>query len=238
MNNTARFLRGLTIGVVAGGVLVAVFSGDSIARAVQMDPFRLRDGTFGACANWRDDNAPWKDGNGDGVVDPFKYWWSGHSRFWNLAGANGCWHSDEGWTTGDPNRPSVDYQGGTGTDVYFRADHWNAYNWWPAVYFEATGCRGLQARVYSPTGVFLSKIHYWHVEPLSGVIGTNWTYHYDVPGYSLAYRQVADVAASDGSCYITGPHLHQSADDPTGGSQAERTGDVVNGAQFYLTWSN
>jgi hypothetical protein len=73
------------------------------------------------------------------------------------------------------------------------------------------------------------------VEPQPNVLGTNWTWHYDVPGYSLAYRHIADVAATDPSCTIFGDHLHQSADD-SGPSMANRDGDVVNGTQFWLSW--
>jgi hypothetical protein len=152
-----RILMGALIGAVIGltsSVLVGQYT-TTPALAVN-DPFRLLDGTYSACEDWKNDNNLWKDVTGDGVAEPFKFWWSGHSRFWNLPSANGCWHSDEGnggyggW--GNPYRPSVDYNGSTGTDVWFRMENYNSYNWWPALVFENTGCRGLQARVWAPGG--------------------------------------------------------------------------------------
>jgi len=234
-----RLVRATALGALAGTLLAVATlqSGLSPVHATQMDPFRLRGGNLGGgCADWKNDSALWKDGNGDGTRDPFSYWWSGQARFWNLATAHVCWHNDENSPSGDPARPGTDYAGSGGTDVYFWTEHWNSYNWWPGVLFESTGCPGVQARVYSPTGVFLSKVHYWHTAPQPNVIGTNWTYHYDVPGYSLAYRQIADVLSDDPTCTIFGAHLHQSGGG-AGGTSPNHDGDIVNSTQFWLTWT-
>lgn len=238
MHVLCSYTLGSIVGVIGSFVLlhqtaVPVF-------AAQMDPFRLENGTWGnGCDNWRYDSALWQDVTGDGIAEPFSYWWAGHSRFWNNTSVNSCWHADEGWASGNIARPSVDYAGVAGdnpTAVYFRTEHWNASTYWPGPLFEATVCRGVQARVWAPNGVYLSKVHYWHTEPGTGVLGTSWTNHWDVPGYGLAYRQIATVRGSDDYCYITGPHLHQSSDDPTTGSTADRYGGL-SVVQFWLNWT-
>lgn len=197
------------------------------------DPFRLLNGTFQGCEDWKNDSALWKDVTGDGIAEPFSYWWSGHQRLWNLPSANACWHSDESGP-----RPAVDYNGAAGTDVYFRTYHVDpSFNWWPDVIFERTvGRTGLRARLNSPSGAQLAIVHYWHVTPRANVIGTNWTYHFDVPGYSEAYRHIADVAASEPFCDSFAPHLHQSA-NTSSGATANDTGDVVGDVQFWLWWN-
>jgi hypothetical protein len=234
------FLRGGALGVLTGLTLSAITlaTDAQLVSATQMDPFRLRGGTWGGpCSDWKNDTAPWKDVTGDGVPEPFSYWWSGHPRFWNQASADGCWHSDETTPQGDPYRPGVDYTGSAGTTVYFVTEHFNSSTYWPGPLFESTGCSGLQARVYAPNGVYMSLVHYWHTTALANVIGTNWTYHYDVPGDDIAYRNIATIASSDPLCTTTGPHVHQSADDPTGGSLANRAGPVTGVTELWLRWS-
>jgi hypothetical protein len=227
------------------GALVGIAFGAyeaSPAAAVTMDPFRLLAGTTGGCHNWRDDAAIWprRDGNGDGSDDPFSYWWSGHPRAWNLPSANRCWHNDEDTASGNLSRPGVDYQGGPGTDVLFATYHVDPVtHWWPGVAFKSTGmggCRGLRAEVYSPGGVLMAVVNYWHAEPVPGTIGTGWTNHLDVPGFSEAYRQVADIAPTDSNCVIFGAHLHQSA-DTLHSATPNNTGDVNGDVQFWLWWS-
>ncbi|GAB4334194.1 MAG: hypothetical protein Kow0010_21080 [Dehalococcoidia bacterium] len=216
-------------------------AGPSLAEI--MDPFRLLNGTLGnGCWDWENDDEIWEDHDWDEDEedDPFSDWWSGHERFWDRSTANECWHNDEGSTAGNPNRPGADYSGSAGTDVWFMTEHWNDDNWWPGVLFQSTGCKGVQVLVYDPNSTFLAKVHYWHIDPASGVIGSNWTYHYDVPGYSKAYRKVGDIASSDPYGTIYGSHLHQSADDDGSGwpSLPNRDGDIVDSTQFWLRWED
>lgn len=208
-------LSGAMIGLMAAGVVLSVSQRDA-AAAVQL-PFYLMGATnSSSCEDWASDSSLWKDVTGDGVKEPFSYWWSGKPRFWNLPSAHGCWHNDENTPTGDVSRPGVDLPGAVGTDVLFRTDHWNSFTAWPGVLFQSTGCAGVEARVFSPAGLFLTTVRFWHATPVAGVIGTNWTYHVDVPGYGTAYRQVGDVVwnaanNTDGAgCTTYGPHAHQS----------------------------
>lgn len=88
MSQVTRFLAGAVIGTVLGLSAAGVVASLTLkqAAAVEYDPFRLNGGTLASgCSDWKNDNQLWRDGNGDGIADPFSYWWSRHSRFWNNA---------------------------------------------------------------------------------------------------------------------------------------------------------
>ena len=248
-----RFFGGLIGGAATGAAVAALMASLSAASvsAVEYDPFRLSGGTLAdGCDPWKGDTDLWKDATGDGVAEPFSYWWSGQSRFWNDTNAHGCWHNDESTLTGDPARPGGDISAGPSTAIYFQTEHWNAFSAWPGVLFQSTGCLGVQAVVYTPSGLYLTTVKYWHITPVSGVIGTNWTYHFDVSGYGKAYRQIGSGAYwnsgtnSDGYCTVFGYHLHQSAwegwysTSPLAGTSANRTGNPSSSLEFWFRWGN
>jgi hypothetical protein len=147
-----HFLLGAIAGIVGGLVTGAVVGGWTADRAsaVEYDPFRLNGGTYSSgCWDWKNDSASWKDATGDGNAEPFSYWWSGQSRFWNNSSAHVCWHNDENTTSGDPSRPGADITAGSSTAINFKTDHWNSFTAWPGVVFQNTGCLGVEAVVYA-----------------------------------------------------------------------------------------
>lgn len=251
LSAAAQFLTSAVAGTVVGLLAVGVVANLNLksAAAIEQSPFYLSGGTLASgCWNWSTDYGLWKDATGDGVLEPFRYWWSGQARFWNNASAHGCWHNDEDTLSGNPARPGADITAGSSTPIHFKTEHWNSFTAWPAVLFENTGCRGVQARVYEPTGLYMSTVEYWHITPVSGVVGTNWTYHFDVPGYGSAYRQIGSGAycdsttKSDGYCTTYGYHLHQSAwtgwysSYPVAGSTANQAADPNGFSSFWLRW--
>jgi hypothetical protein len=241
---------GLALGLSVGVSVAAVDlqRNASPARAAEMDPFRLAAGLWNGCDGWRYDSAPFKDANGDGIPEPFSYWWSGQPRFWNSSSIQQCWHNDENIPLGDATRPGVDYNSvGTPSNntVLFETSHYNYSTYWPGVVFQSTQCAGVQAVLYAPTGLYLTTVKYWHTDPIGGVIGSNWVNHWDVPGQGIAYRNVATVhnsQGSDGMCTAFAPHLHQSANEvltssyPLAWTQANSTGDPTGATEFWLRW--
>lgn len=253
VSSILRFSAGALLGAVLGLAAAGIVASLTLepAAAVEYDSFRLNGGTLASgCSDWKNDNQLWRDRNDDGIADPFSYWWSGHSRFWTNASAHVCWHNDEGTISGDSARPGADITAGASTPIYFKTEHWNAFAGWPGVLFQSTGCLGVQAVVYAPSGLYMSTVKYWPMSPASGVVGTNWTYHFDVPGYGAAYRQVGSGAYwdsqtnTDGYCTTYGYHLHQSAsqgfssNNPLAGSTANQNGDPTGGSSFWLRWGN
>lgn len=198
--------------------------------------FRVMNGAYAlTCADWRYDDDPFRDIDDDGDLDPFQRWWSGEPRFWNSTAVHGCWHNDELLpVSGKVNRPGIDYTASEGTAIYFRAINFNDYTaWHPAVLFHGTGCLGVGVDVYTPSGIYRTTVNYWYSTPASGVIGTNWTNHFDVPGYHESLRKVADTAKVDTGCGSPPPHLHQSA-GLASETTANDSGNVIGETLFWI----
>ena len=130
---------------------------------------------------------------------------------WNWSqfpGWNGCWHDDEAGTY-----TAVDFNWGSGNE-----DAWKLVQLWftgsqqYVTYSALSGgsCTGLRAVFYHDSGrtMYAGELHYLHINPYAGVIGSTNIYnardHY--------YRDLGEVAGTQPSgCAWDGAHLHQSA---------------------------
>lgn len=137
---------------------------------------------------------------------------------------NSCWHDDESGTY-----TAIDYNYGSGDDdVGALVQLWydTTRQYWMFQSLSGTNCSGVQVILYhdSAKTIYAGELHYLHIEPYSGVIGSG--YDYWVSYYGYGYRDLGSVKGSENQgCAYDGAHLHQSAN--TGASTA-----------FYTNWNS
>lgn len=116
------------------------------------------------------------------------------------------------------------YWGSGNDDAWKLAQLWYIGTHQYIRFFALSGsnCNGVRVEFYHDSGktLYAGDLHYLHVIPYGGVIGSG----YDVSGGDHYYRDLGEISGSEPiGCYWDGAHLHQSAN--TSASTA-----------FYTNW--
>ena len=128
-----------------------------------------------------------------------------------FTGHNSCWHDDETGTY-----TAVDYNYGSNPedDAGALVQLWytGTRQYWTFQSLVGTNCTGVRVVLYHDSSKtnYAGELHYLHINPGSGVIGSGYDY-YDSGG-GFYYRDLGTVKSPEATgCSWDHAHLHQSA---------------------------